>query len=235
MIKLIIENQVKKFINESAFSYQSIPADIKKTLEDEYFHLLPRGYDYNEKLKVYQNDIEAFKEFILKEKEKTLFDNIDRIISAIRKDLILLKRKKAAKAALDGFEQLIKPALGDEVLLDPISKYMERVLMSSHDLNEIRDAFNDAKNIMDEDGSIDYEKIEQSDIFDGDIISVSKFEKFAGRNPEYQGVFNDWKKMFYDYIELSDEGLNAYRGDSVGYKRLRKLYDYLVGLKRPVG
>jgi hypothetical protein len=113
---------------------------------------------------------------------------------------------------------------------------LEKIRFSNNtDINhvnrELTKAFNDAKNIIDPDGSINHTKITQSEIFSGDEISLPNFERFVQKNPEYKGVFDDWKKLFDKQIELSLVGPNAFRS-SVPYSAFKELYNFLINLRK---
>jgi hypothetical protein len=108
---------------------------------------------------------------------------------------------------------------------------MEFALLNLHTTKEIEQAYIEAKNIIDNDGSLNYGKITPSSIFIGDDINLPNFERFVTKNPEYKGVFNDWKKMFDKSMELSSTELNAFR-NSTPYVEIKKLYDFLIDFKR---
>jgi hypothetical protein len=95
---------------------------------------------------------------------------------------------------------------------------------------ELSKAYAEAKNIIDDDGSLNYSKINQSTLFSGDEISLPKFKEFVQKNPDYMGVYNHWKKLFDKSIEISSMELNAYR-DSTPYSEIRDLYNFLIKLK----
>ena len=69
-----------------------------------------------------------------------------------------------------------------------------------------------------------------AEIFNGDDISLVKFRRFAEKNPEYRGVFNDWKKLFDKSVGSLLVDLNAYR-NSTPYEKIKKLYDFLIQLR----
>jgi hypothetical protein len=125
---------------------------------------------------------------------------------------------------------LIIPAIDNSILVEPLNKFMVSALLNLHNTKEIEKAYKEAKNIIDSDGSINYSKITPSEIFTGDIISLPNFERFVSKNPEYRGVFNDWKKMFDKSIELSSTELKAFR-DSTPYYKIRNLYDFLIEIR----
>ena len=88
-----------------------------------------------------------------------------------------------------------------------------------------------AKNIIDADGSINPLKIQLSTIFTGGDINIPAFENFVNKNPEYQGVFNDWNKLQEDYMALFLKPLNAYR-DSTSIDKMRELRNFLIDFRK---
>ena len=210
--------------------FGEFPEDVLKTLNDEYGHVFAFNFDWNEKQDEYMDDMPGFSEWLKQNSKEEFIKNLDKLITLTRKDLILLKRKELAKEALRYFEELIKPTLGKDVLTEPLSKYMEIALMNNHNLKDIEKAFRDAKNIIDSDGSINQLKTTPSKIFIGGDINEPAFERFVKENPEYQGVYNDWKKLSDKEIDLILTPLNAFR-DTVGYDRIKKLHDFLIGYR----
>jgi hypothetical protein len=155
----------------------------------------------------------------LKDFENDQFNkNLPKVIQAVKDDIDLLKRKEASKAKLQAFEELIIPSLGNEVLTKALSKYEQQVLMDPNaTVESINEGFEKAKNIIDEDGSINREKITESEIFKGGEISLPGFENYVKKNPEYKGVFDDWKKIFDadNYIVFPKTGGSIRLGDEV--------------------
>jgi tetratricopeptide (TPR) repeat protein len=173
------------------------------------------------------DDPEGFHEWYRKNQSEEFIKNLDKLITKTRQDLILLKRQENAKKALEYFEELIKPALDNSVLTKTLSKFLEFALFNLHTKEELERAYQEAKNIIDPDGSIDYAKTTPSEIFVGGDINYPAFEYFAEKHPEYMGVFKDWKKLFFLDSELSTTDLNAYR-DSTPYEKIKALHDFLV-------
>lgn len=206
------------------------PKDVLKTLENEYGHYYMYNFDWNSKQDEYAGDREGFKEWLELNKKDEFIKNLDKLIRLTRQDLISLIKKRNADRVLRDFEELIKPVLGDSVLLDPLSKFMEIALLNLHSVKEIEQAYIESKNIIDSDGSLNSDKIESSEIFNGDDISLVKFRRFAEKNPEYRGVFNDWKKLFDKSVGSLLVDLNAYR-NSTPYEKIKKLYDFLIQLR----
>jgi hypothetical protein len=231
----IIKKTIRKYLNENVLSINNIdfntfPNDILKTLEDEYGHYYLYNFDWNSKQDEFMDNPKEFREWLKLNKKEEFIKNLDKLIQKTRQDLILLIRKKNAKKVLEQFEELIIPALDNSILVEPLSKFMEFALFNLHSSKEIEQAYIEAQNIIEKDGSINYAKITPSSIFIGDGISLPNFERFANKNPEYKGVFNDWKKLFDKSIELSSTELNAYR-DSTPYKEVRNLYNFLIQIR----
>jgi hypothetical protein len=234
-LREIIKTTIHKYLNENVLSindidFNSFPNDILKTLKDEYFHYYSHNFDWNSKQDEFMNNPKGFKEWLNMNEKEEFIKNFDKIIVKLRQDLILLIKKRNAEKVLKEFEELIIPALDNSILVEPLSKWMEFAFLNLHTIKEIEQAYIKAKNIIDYDGSLNYEKITPSTIFKGDSISLPKFENFANKNPEYKGVFNDWEKMFYKYLELSSTELNAYR-NSTPYEKIRNLYNFLIKIR----
>ena len=238
-LRKFIKTSIREYLNENITStndieFSSFPKDVLKTLEDEYGHYYLHKFDWNKKQDEFVKDGvfdgKGFREWLDMNTKEEFIKNIDKLITATRQDLILLIKKRNADKALKNFEELIIPVLGNSILTEPLSKFMEFALLNLHSSKEIEQAYNEARNIIDKDGSLNYSKITPSTIFIGDGISLPNFERFVTKNTEYKGVFNDWKEMFDKSIELSSAELNAYR-DSTPYEQIRKLYDFLINIK----
>lgn len=222
---------VLKEESEAKIDLKSLPADILNTLDDEYGKYYKHKFDWNSKADEFEASNSEMSKWIDEMDAEGLVKNIDTVIQKVRQDLILKIKQKNSKRVLEDFEDLIKPTLGNSVLCEPLNKFMEYALLHLHSTKEIGDAFKEAENIIDDDGSLNYSKIEPSTIFVGGDINLPKFEAFAKKNPDYKGVFDSWKKIFDKYIELSSAEFNSYR-TTVDYKTLRKLYDFLLDLKK---
>ena len=223
----------KKTLKENAtglVDFDSFPSDVRKTLENEYGNF-DSNFDWNQKSDEFENP-EDFSKWLKQNKSEQFIKKINVLISKTRQDLILLKRTKMAEKALEYFEELIKPALGHEILTEPLSMFLHKVIMNPDVTpKELEAAFRESKNIIDADGSINQEKITPSSIFTGEDISIANFEEFVRKNPAYKGVFNDWKKLYDRYMELYLTDLNAFR-DTTPYEEIKKLYDFLVTYKK---
>jgi len=234
-LKEFIKTTIHEYLNENILSinnidFNSFPNEILKTLEDEYGHYYLHNFDWNSKQDEFIDNPKGFREWLNINKKEEFIKNLDKIIGKVRQDLILLIKKRNADKVLKEFEGLIVPVLDNSILVSPLSKFMEFALLNLHTMKEIEQAYIEAKNIIDNDGSLNYGKITPSSIFIGDDINLPNFERFVTKNPEYKGVFNDWKKMLDKSMELSSTGLNAFR-DSTPYLEIKKLYDFLIKIK----
>lgn len=224
---------VLKEESEVKIDLKSFPADILDTLDDEYGKYYKHKFDWNSKADEFEGRNSEMSKWIDEMDAEGLVKNIDTVIQKVRQDLILKIKRENSKKVLEDFEDLIKPTLGNSVLCDPLNKFMEYALLHLHSVKEIEDAYREAENIIDDDGSLNFSKIEPSTIFTGGDINLPKFEQFAKKNPDYKGVFDSWKKVFDKDVELSSAETNSYR-TTIPRKTLRKLYDFLVDLKKKV-
>lgn len=234
-MRQIIKKAIRGFLNENVLSindidFSTFPDDVLKTLEGEYGHYYLNNFDWNSKQDEFMDNPEGFREWLKLNKKEEFIKSLNKLIQKTRQDLILLIKQKNADKVLKQFEELIIPALDNSILVEPLSKFMEFALLNLHNAKEIEQAYIEAQNIMEKDGSINYAKITPSSIFTGDGISLTNFERFARKNPEYKGVFKDWKKLFDKSIELSLIELNAHR-DSTPYKAVRNLYNFLIKIR----
>lgn len=234
-LRKFIKTTIREYLNENILSinnidFNSFPNDTLKTLENEYGHYYLNNFDWNSKQDEFIDNPKGFREWLNMNKKEEFIKNLDKIIGKVRQDLILLIKKRNADKILKEFEELIIPVLDNYILVEPLSKFMEFALLNLHTTKEIEQAYIEAKNIIDNDGSLHYGKITPSTIFIGDDISLPNFERFVSKNPEYKGVFNDWKKMFDKSMELSSTELNAFR-DSTPYEKIRNLYNFLIQIR----
>jgi hypothetical protein len=240
-----MKNIIKKLLREglaNKVDFDLFPKDILKTLEGEYGQYYKHNFDWNSKQKEFMKDGvydgKGFQEWLKNNQREEFIKNLDVLIKKTRQDLILKHKQRLAKKALDNFEELIVPVLGDEVLIGPISEYLASALMVIGSVNtdedyiqrELDKAYAEAKNIIDDDGSLNYSKINQSTLFSGDEISLPKFKEFVQKNPDYMGVYNSWKKLFDKEMEISLTDLNAFRS-STRYSDIKDLYNFLIKLK----
>jgi len=227
-IKREMLTEIYQIITESDNKgFDEFPPNILDTLESEYSYYYQNKFDWNKKVVEFGDDQQGFKEWA-EEKDFEVFNSqLNTIITKVRQDLILLIKKENAKNALEKFEQLIIPVLGNSVLCKPLSKFMEKSLLNLHSAKEIGLAFAEADKIIDSNGSLNTDKIEQSDIFSDMGINLPQFEDYVEKNPEYQGVFDDWERLFNKHTELLLKDLNAYR-NSISIQKVRELYYFLV-------
>ena len=227
LIKTLLRESL---IRESIQSIQSFPPSIIKTL-NEYSAFFEPKFDWNQKQDEFSGKPEEFRNWLKSNEYNGLINNIDKVISKVTQDMILLKRKKIADMKLQAFEELIIPSLGNEVLTPQLSKFEELILMDPSATPEsISKGFKEAKNIIDNDGSINPLKTQLSNIFTGGEINIANFERFVENNPEYKNVFNDWRKLLDDSMKLSVIELNAYR-DSTQINDIRELRSFLINFK----
>ena len=224
------------FISQTELvDFDSFSKKIRDTLKNEYGQYYQHNFDWNTKQNEFIKNPKGFSDWLKRNESEEFLKNINNIIQKIRQDLILLHRKKIAAKALDAFEELIIPVLGNDVLCEPLTKFMETVLLNP-DLRaeDFEKAYQEAKNIIDAEGNIDQDKITPSTLFDKDNINIAKFERFVKKNPEYAGVFKDWKRLFDKDIELTLIPLNAFRS-STPYENIKELYYFLIDFKKKNG
>jgi hypothetical protein len=240
-LKKFIKTNIREYLNENynLIDFNNFPKNVLKTLEDEYGHYYMYNFDWNTKQDEFKNDGDGFQKWLENNKREEFIKNLNKLITKTREDLILKIKQKNIKTVLNNFEELIIPTLGNEILIGPISKYFEIALLNigmintdiNHINKELSKAYLDAKNIIDDDGSLNYSKIEPSTLFSGNEISFTKFENFIKNNPEYKGIFEDWKRLFNMEMDLSMKDLNAYR-DSTKYSDIKDLYNFLVDFRK---
>jgi hypothetical protein len=211
----------QKVLKDKGLSDKSINT-IESNYQDKFGF---NDFDWNK-----ESERDKFKEWLYNFEDKQFNKNLDKVTKLVKEDIDLLTERKIIEKKLKAFEELIIPSLGDDVLTKPLSLFEQMILMSpSATIESIEKEFKKAKTIFDEEGNIDNRKITKSQIFKGDEISLPAFERFIEKNPEYKGVFNDWKKIFDKYIELTLKDTNAFR--SVSLESLNNLYDELTKLK----
>jgi hypothetical protein len=241
-MKKYIKTTFESFVNssnsssENYSSINSFPQEIKDLLR-EYSQFFKKGFDWNSKMDEFKHsdgsyDTPSFNEWIKNNEDEGLRKNVDTVIVKISEDIQTLKDTETIEAKLKAFEELIIPSLGNEVLTPSLNKFQEEILMNPNaTIEEIEDGMKAGRNIFDENGSIDQSKIEQSDIFVGGRINLANFERFVEKNPQFQGVFNDWEKLSEESFELMVSDLNAFR-NSHSIEGLEELKDYLLEYKR---
>jgi hypothetical protein len=238
---------IKKLLREgidiaNRVDFDLFPKDVLKTLRDEYGQYYMHNFDWNSKQDEFVRDGvfdgAGFSAWLKNNEREEFIKKLDVLIKKTRQDLILKHRGRIAQRVLDDFEELVVPVLGNEVLIGPISHYLASALLMIGSVNtdighiqrELAKAHAEAKNIIDDDGSLNYSKMTPSTLFSGKEISLDNFERFAQKNPEYMGVFNSWKKLFDKTMEISTTDLNAFRS-STPYSDIKYLYNFLIRLK----
>lgn len=182
-------------------------------------------FDYNK-----ESERENFGEWLKDFKQNQFKKNLSKVIKQVESDIKLKKEEEKSEIKLKYFEELIIPSLGNEVLIPKLSIYEKQVLLDPNaTIESIQKGFIDAKNIIDEDGSINQSKTTPSNFIVDDEINLPAFEKFVEKNPQYKNVFNDWKKILDEYMGLSLQKTYAFRYPSID--DLEYLHSELVELK----
>lgn len=182
-------------------------------------------FDWNK-----ESERENFGEWLKDFKENQFKKNLSKVIKQVESDIKLKNEQEKSEIKLKYFEELIIPSLGNEVLIPKLSIYEKQVLLDPNaTIDSIQKGFIDAKNIIDEDGSINQSKITPSNLIEDDTINLPAFEKFVEKNPQYKGVFNDWKKIFDENMNISLKETYAFRYPSL--KDLEYLHSELVEFK----
>ena len=221
--------QLPEQVEATAKALEDVGKEARETIRYNYEDSFGfNDFDWNEESKR-----ENFREW-LKDFEKKQFNkNLPKVIKEVKEDIELLKEKELSHAKLKDFEDLIIPSLGNEALVPILSKFEEDVLLDPYlTLEQMEKGFKEAKNIIDEDGSLNMRKIETGEILNKEKrISLPGFERFVENNPDYKGVFDAWKKIFDKDIELTLKETNAYRYPSI--KELENLYKDLTKSEAP--
>jgi hypothetical protein len=212
--------------------FDKFPPDVLETLEKNYGHIYLHNYDWNEKQNEFTDDDDGFRKWKNNNEQEEFKKNFNKILSSVRHDLILLKRIKFSQEKLDKFEDLVKSVLGSNVTSEDLSQfeYVSMLFVGFMDDIEtqnrkIEQAMQDAKNILDKDGNIDSSKVTKSGMF-VDMITIDSFEKYVKKHPEYMGMCEVWKKLFFEQMDLETKDTISFY--IVPYKELRKLYDFLM-------
>lgn len=196
------------------------------------------NFDWNSKSREFTSsdpghayDAPAFNKWLGQNEQDEFTKNRDSIITAVRSDLLIMKRRVLAKKKLAAFEALIIPVFGKHITGDALTKFEEEVLMDPNaTVESIERGFREAKNVIDREGNIDSSKLEKSTIFPGGDINIPTFERYVQAHPEYQKTYDTWYKLFNEEMDLDMKHLNAHRGYS--YEPIRKLYDFLMAYKK---
>jgi hypothetical protein len=216
--------------------FDTFPEDILHTLTDNYSHYYSHNFDWNTKQAEFGDDGRGFRKWLEQNEQDEFKLNLDKIIKAVRSDMILFRRRDLAEKKMNDFEALIIPVFGNNITGRALTKFEEAAILYANwmgdgdTLKAIEKKFEEAKNIMDSDGNIDSSKIEMSTIFTGNEINIPNFERFIEANPEYQKTFDIWSKLHKDYMDLSLKDTKAFRYPD--YEGLKKLYQYLNEFKK---
>ena len=232
-----IHNKLREYLKEdfgieAGRFFDSFPESVKKTLFDEYGDFR-HNFDWNSKQDEFRDNPEGFRDWMKSNDKNEFINQLDNLIKKTTQDLTLLKKRRVISNQLKAFEALIIPSLGTNALTQAMTKYEEMVMMSTMlSLKDMEEELKDAQNILTPDGSIDHRKIEMSQVFTGGEISIPGFEGFVKDNPEFRGVYNDWKKLYDKDFEFNfTKELNAYRG-STSEARIKELRDFLIQFKQ---
>jgi hypothetical protein len=209
-----------------------------KGLSDESIKTINENYTDKKAFDFYdfdwnkESERNNFKEW-LNNFESNQFDkNLSKVINLVKQDIDLLTEREIIKEKLKVFEELIIPSISSDVLTKPLSIFEASILMDPNaTLESIEKGFLEAKNIFDKDGNIDKSKITESQIFKGGEINLPAFEKFVEKNPEYKGVFDDWKKIFDRDTELMLKETNAF-SYNINIEKLKNLYNNLNDISK---
>jgi len=221
--------QLPEQVEATAKALEDVGEEAKDTIKYNYQDSFGfNDFDWNEESKR-----ENFREWLSDFEEKQFNKNLPKVIKEVKEDIELLKEKELSDAKLRDFEDLIIPSLGNEALVPILSKFEEDILLDPElTLEQMEEGFRQAKNIIDEDGSLNMRKIETGEILNKEKrISLRGFERFVENNPDYKGVFDAWKKIFDKDIELTLKETNAFRSPSI--KELENLYKDLTKSQLP--
>lgn len=233
-----MNNRIKKFndfLSEAmldtskgdgqGFPIKGFPENIQTTLSeyDEYFK--PK-FDWNTKQEEF-SDGKLFSDWLDKSETQGLKNNIDTVLEKIDEDISVLKAKEESEKKLEAFEELILPALDKGVLTPELNDRQYIALMDTHaSLDDIAKGIKDGSGILDNEGNVDPLKLSSDNPISDGGINLPAFEKFVEENPEFQGVFDDWYKLFNEHSELMLKDLNAFRS-SIRVSSLEDLKAYL--------
>ena len=215
--------------------FDNFPPELLEFLEDNYSHMYRFKYDYNEKASRFINretgeyDGAGFRKWMDENRADEFVKNKSKIISAIRSDLINLRRAKIAKLKLNAYEELLVSLLGNHITGEALTKFHEDVILDPNATPaSIQRGFEEARNIIDQYGNIDQRKIEISTVFPGGEINYPTFERFVEEYPKYLSTYETWKGLLDEYQKHDMKNLNGFRIYEGHYKKLRSLYDFLT-------
>lgn len=232
-IKKYIQESVRKYLNENEgmlVDFNSFPPSVLDTLDNEYGSYQDT-FDWNQKQDEYSNNVD-FQQFLSRNKSVGLIKSLDKLIQQTDEDIQLIQKQNRVSAKLKAFEELIKPTLGNGVLSPALTKFEEMVLMSTTaTIKDIERGFREAKELIDKDGNLNNDKVTPSNNFPGGDINLPAFERLIQQQPEFRGVFDDWKRLFDEEMNLTLMELNAYR-NSTPIHKIVELRNFLINYKK---
>lgn len=207
--------------------FDSFPKDILDTLDNEYSNVYLDKFDWNKKSNEFGD---KFNDWRKKKRESDFIKNKNKLLLALAQDLKTIKQTKLLEKKLKNFEDLIIPVFGEKISTDALSKYEESVLLDPNaTLEDIEQGFKEAKNIIDKNGDIDYSKLQKSNLFNGNTVSIPKLERFVKENPEYKKTYDIFIKLNDEYTNLLLKDLNAFRS-STPFNKIKELYLFIKNL-----
>jgi hypothetical protein len=213
--------------------FDNFPPELLEFLESNYSGIYMFNYDWNEMSNYFRNRGEEFSEWRENKEADEFVKNKSKIISAIRSDLITLKRRKLAKLKLEAYEELLVSLLGNNITGQALTRFEADVIMDPYaTVESIRRGFEEAKNILDKFGRVNPDKVELSTVFPGGHINYPTFERFVEDNPKYLGTYETWDSLHKEYQKHEMKKLNGFRLYDGHYKKLRSLYDFLTSEKK---
>ncbi len=213
--------------------FDNFPPELLEFLESNYSGIYMFNYDWNEMSNYFRNRGEEFSEWRENKEADEFVKNKSKIISAIRSDLITLKRRKLAKLKLDAYEELLVSLLGNNITGQALTRFEADIIMDPNaTVESIRRGFEEAKNILDKFGRVNPDKVELSTVFPGGHINYPTFERFVEDNPKYLGTYETWDSLHKEYEKHEMKELNGFRLYNGHYKKLRSLYDFLTSDKK---
>lgn len=246
----MIENNMKQNINEEIKKikhmmglneegnlgvFDNFPPELLEFMEDNYSHMYMHNYDWNEMSNYFRDRGEEFREWRDNKEADEFVKNEAKIITAIRSDLINIRRTKIAKLKLDAYEELLVSLLGNHITGEALTKFQEDVLLDPNATPaSIQRGFEQARYIIDQYGNIDQRKIEISTVFPGGEINYPTFERFVEEYPKYLSTFKIWEGLLNEYHKHDMKNLNGFRIYEGHYKKLRSLYDFLTSNKKKI-
>jgi len=223
-----------KYIKENTeidnqIDIKKFPKHIQKILIDEYGSYFYFNFDWNTEQDKHGSN---FNSWLDKHVNKEFIKNLDYLIILTGQDLTRLKRREYAKRKLEDFEDLIKDAVDKNLFKLTLKKYELDLIMYGYNYSgkELEQELAKVKDIFDENGDIDFSKIEEITIDLGGI-NLPNFERFVKKNPEFQGVFDEWEKLFDADINSTLIELNAFRS-STPFDKIKELNMFLKNIRK---